>query len=466
MRKSTGIVKRIFTLLLVVLIRINTFATVVSDNDGSAFITKAEFDSLKNDFQSQLDQYNTSIDNKIDAVIASYLAGIRVASEKTLESYFETIVEKDSNSNTWTDLSNIRPSTNNEQAARARFFVRLSHGISGAYNNVGNYTWLINGWNRDAAEPSWVYNGKTTRILFFDEWEVDDHKYYYLNNTDRWSSRMDFTASGAVTSGATVAKTPAESKPPTTYTMDYTSKNYPCVILEAFRITSTGWDAPVNITNGISYEVVDSYDDLKYNACGEMATHDLYGVVYRKRYDFSTDIEDLFNENIRGEIGGYRVFRSNSVDTDTDSYATDCTFNYKSGTPKIIEYNMNKLINYAASEVLGSPVYKYEGIPICFVDETGELKFKFKVTTSTGNYTLYIANGPFANSDTISVKNTTNKILYNHLGSSGTDEDIVIDIDDDSKGKSLYVKILPSTIGATATLVQTDKIILKLSKNI
>ena len=57
---------------------IESFGAVVSDNDGSAFITKAEFDSLKNDFQSQIDQYNTSIDSKIDGAIASYLAGIKV----------------------------------------------------------------------------------------------------------------------------------------------------------------------------------------------------------------------------------------------------------------------------------------------------------------------------------------------------------------------------------------------------
>ena len=66
---------------MVVLLSIETFAAVVSDNDGSAFITKAEFDSLKNNFQSQLDAYNTSIDNKIDTAIASYLAGITVDME-------------------------------------------------------------------------------------------------------------------------------------------------------------------------------------------------------------------------------------------------------------------------------------------------------------------------------------------------------------------------------------------------
>ena len=60
---------------------------MVSDNDGSAFITKAEFDSLKNDFQSQIDQYNTSIDSKIDGAIASYLAGVNVA-KTTIKSIF------------------------------------------------------------------------------------------------------------------------------------------------------------------------------------------------------------------------------------------------------------------------------------------------------------------------------------------------------------------------------------------
>ena len=88
MRKSTRIVKRIGALFLVVLMSINTLGAVVSDNDGSAFITKAEFDSLKNNFQSQIDQYNTSIDSKIDGAIASYLAGISVEKTSVLDNLF------------------------------------------------------------------------------------------------------------------------------------------------------------------------------------------------------------------------------------------------------------------------------------------------------------------------------------------------------------------------------------------
>ncbi|MBP3201135.1 MAG: hypothetical protein J6M39_05770 [Lachnospiraceae bacterium] len=43
---------------------------------------KAEFDSLRNDFQSQINQYNTSIDSKIDGAIAGYLAGISLAKKE------------------------------------------------------------------------------------------------------------------------------------------------------------------------------------------------------------------------------------------------------------------------------------------------------------------------------------------------------------------------------------------------
>ena len=63
---------------------IESLGAVVSDNNSSAFITKAEFNSLKNNYQSQIDQYNTSIDSKIDGAIVSYLAGISLTKKEKL----------------------------------------------------------------------------------------------------------------------------------------------------------------------------------------------------------------------------------------------------------------------------------------------------------------------------------------------------------------------------------------------
>jgi hypothetical protein len=84
MENGIRLIKRMIALSLVLLLSIESFGAIVSDNDGSAFITKAEFDSLKNSFQSQIDQYNTSIDSKIDGAIASYLAGIKVSTSEKL----------------------------------------------------------------------------------------------------------------------------------------------------------------------------------------------------------------------------------------------------------------------------------------------------------------------------------------------------------------------------------------------
>ena len=69
-------------LLILALTQLTTYAAIVSDNDGSAFVTKAEFEGLKKSFSEQVDNYNTSIDNKIDGAIAGYLAGL--VSKKTI----------------------------------------------------------------------------------------------------------------------------------------------------------------------------------------------------------------------------------------------------------------------------------------------------------------------------------------------------------------------------------------------
>ena len=77
--------KKALCLIFVFLLSINSFAAVVSDNDGSAFVTKAEFEQLKNDFNEQIDRYNKSIDGKIDGKIANYLDGLNIKLREDLD---------------------------------------------------------------------------------------------------------------------------------------------------------------------------------------------------------------------------------------------------------------------------------------------------------------------------------------------------------------------------------------------
>ena len=77
------IIKIIISLFMIFSVSINTLAAIVSDNDGSAFVTKAEFDSMKEGFASQIDNYFDSINSKIDGAIGSYLAGIKLEDKLT-----------------------------------------------------------------------------------------------------------------------------------------------------------------------------------------------------------------------------------------------------------------------------------------------------------------------------------------------------------------------------------------------
>ena len=71
------------------LLNINIMAAIVSDNDGAAFVTKIEFEEMKKNFNKQIDQYNGSLDYKIDGAIASYLAGINLSTQP--ENLYEKI---------------------------------------------------------------------------------------------------------------------------------------------------------------------------------------------------------------------------------------------------------------------------------------------------------------------------------------------------------------------------------------
>ena len=62
-------------LFIIVLLNINSYAAVGA-NDGSAFVTKAEFDALINTFNEQMDTYQSGLNAKIDGAIANYLAGL------------------------------------------------------------------------------------------------------------------------------------------------------------------------------------------------------------------------------------------------------------------------------------------------------------------------------------------------------------------------------------------------------
>ena len=79
MKRILHISKRIVALVLIVAMCQTSFAAVGA-NDGSAFITKAEFDAIVNTFNEQMDNYELNLISKIDGAIANYLASMETRS--------------------------------------------------------------------------------------------------------------------------------------------------------------------------------------------------------------------------------------------------------------------------------------------------------------------------------------------------------------------------------------------------
>ena len=85
MRISNDLKKFTSIFVIITFGALNSFAAVVSDNDGAAFITKAEFDSLNNTFQAALNEFNTGIDDKLNGAISSYLSGVKQETEEAIK---------------------------------------------------------------------------------------------------------------------------------------------------------------------------------------------------------------------------------------------------------------------------------------------------------------------------------------------------------------------------------------------
>ena len=157
--------KQALCLIFAFLLSINSFAAIVSDNDGSAFVTKAEFEALKKGFADQIDNYNTSIDSKIDGAIASYLAG--TIKKRTM---FEPYYKVDSSENYVTgveeDYNTIKKQLWNRGSGQ---FAILGSG-GGAPRSL--FPYLNSGGNPNA----WTYAEEQVQnyLNYFPGFEFDE----------------------------------------------------------------------------------------------------------------------------------------------------------------------------------------------------------------------------------------------------------------------------------------------------
>lgn len=148
------IIKKIICILLFFIFSISSFAAIVADNDGNTFVTKDEFDGLKISFESQIKNYNDSIDNKIDGAIANYLAGISFVSQVTTNIIF----------NDWEDVTCMNGVINPEFEL-PNFTANVSYWLPFDYIAAGKTSSLSYGFNLKFLAGNW----KGTKVNSWDK---------------------------------------------------------------------------------------------------------------------------------------------------------------------------------------------------------------------------------------------------------------------------------------------------------
>ena len=351
---------------------------VVSDNDGSAFITKAEFDSLKNNFQAQIDQYNTSIDSKIDGAIASYLAGIKVEKKSTLDSILNEL------SQSWVS-SDVLDFPSTRIGSYKRYFINI--GICKCQWNAANTLAQLQYLTGAANNAQWNTSNSTDYGIFYVGDKNDNGNYKVTNYL--WAYPFAAVA-GVQTSGAWVADNSTITIPNKTFTV---------VDSSSFGAGNDSWNLIMgkstahNVGVVVAHGVKDEYKDLKLDLLtgSQLSSATTYFVEskYISRpgiYDYGT---------VTADFCGYEI-QNKGV-----SWTTSTNRNTKLRIYTHYYSNMSRLtiINDKLTKKMNEDIFYYQGCPIFKVgSQNGKIKLKLHIDNSGNKPTIFkIQNSKFDN---------------------------------------------------------------------
>ena len=388
--------KKALCIIFAFLLSINSFAAIVSDNDGSAFVTKAEFEALKDDFAQQVQSYEDSIDGKIDGAIGAYLAGIKTSRKSTLDNIYNQF-----------GGSNIRWYRNAQLWAT---------NVKRPVAEVASYFYI---W------PDAGYYSKYT------------YHYYRMNGT--WDIiRSDSTQGGGVTSkvvGSRTAFTPEKTKLGLIqYKVDGNLNKLVqyfkyAHLYEAWSIwynngTPSGnmvWyfnfancttdktaDGSISVSNasaeGSACRIVEATSDVQklgYAACSDAMNtqHIMVNDTEYKRYNtvFSTSIYSSVELNSEWtKMRSYSSYGSSQFSG--IHYQNLCDYKYTTESASSATWHKKpwELLHFGhATEEY--PVKLYEGIPLCRPEANGTIEISSIKTSRTSDIYFAIRNEPFKN---------------------------------------------------------------------
>ena len=432
-----NVLKKCITPMMITFMCFKSIAAVVSDNDGSAFITKAEFDSLKNTFQSQIDQYNASIDSKIDTAIAAYLSGIKVSTKTNLRSIINEINGYGYNYNSMAgypftngniNLScttqtpevnvvgffgyqNLNCNNNGAHHAGARrqaLKAKTGAGTAWEFTTFNDYRCLTkymnvyeilnftisdapalhqaNNWGLAHTYASDIQN----KVTNLNEENVSRQQSGFLRRTSK--SADNYTSTGLASGGAYLTLTKS------IYNTDNSAKK--------------GYMAPINAISTSTYGY--GYNSGTILGTILTSTNPISGATETDNYKVTFPTMSYYAHSNYDKVSNVCMFDANTDPAVKFAYEHLYWNKHYVNTSR---FALTDLYTYPATMAYGTGVKYYHGLPVCTnISKSGTLTFKMKaVTTSSGGtvVNLCFRSGYFLNNNpTSDSNNNLKKVKY------------------------------------------------------
>ena len=501
-------IKIILYTILSIILTFNVYSAIVSDNDGSAFVTKSEFEALKENFKNQVDNYNQSIDGKIDGAIASYLAGLKLI--KT--AYVDSQIYKANDKKEIVFVGNYKlPETmiggHSKLAAQFVFkrdaSIMLGYGAIpsvGIVQNQGNYYFGINhlvikiGWRGGTGSSDWPadaidvreYNSSANQknIVYKVATSSTAEGYYYTDSSRCYDlvPRLCLTSMtlGGGYQRICIINGRAFSWNFGTGTSfeDFSNKEF------GYKESTLKWNLS-NICDIYAHSYPNAESVSYESACSNILSCDesLYNTSNNAYIDYlaGNKIDESYSIYAVHENDWNKCASSPMVEFDSHWQAWYQHYYFANDNPSGAASLMNNgasdipasdiglpnvgiwmkknstipivnLVHHSWTQACGKTIHYYSGIPICNSDTSQhikvELKFKNSSTTQTAQFSIRDVEFTNSNLESTNVKlykdSSYNEEFNDFTIKAGTSEQTITFYMEAEKDKTYWLKVCPS----------------------
>ena len=396
--------KRMMAFFIVMLLSINTYAAVGA-SDGSAFVTKTEFETLIKDFNEQMNTYQSGLNTKIDSAIAAYLAGLSS----------EQLISQE-------NLYNIACKFNKNQI-KYKFmkagFEPENTSLPTGCEIGGEYYFK----NNDGSLNIW-FNGSSA---------TGNGKMYMLDNyggmKEYYQVHLNVDAGGAWSGGVS-------------------GKNMTRTTITTSPTEYGSYSKSISMP-GRTFLAISGYSKIRSNVV-ELNGEYVYPTISSTQIYYVKE-EDKDKLTLAGTLS-FSGRSSNTVlgiqGNESTSFTGSGSWQFQLYHPKYTYTAANEVIcNSGASQASGATIFNYEGIPFVKCDTAGNLKFVVKWTTplATQNYvqTGIRKNSGFANDGVVIIDPALKTNLDNNVIEANKEVEIIVK--EVNKNDVFWIKGIPIT---------------------